>query len=441
MNRTSLQSICCVLAVAMWAWPHASSAQGNPPASPTPEHQHEKPADQHAGHVMSGSLFSGRDNGGTGWTPARTPMLGAHRQVGPWNVMIMGNAFVQYLDEFAPIHRGARQFGSINWAMGMGRRSIGAGIVGVRAMLSAEPVTVGGCGYPNLLASGELCEGDGIHDKQHPHDLVMELAGEYAWPISPTLRWHVYGGPVGEPALGPVAFPHRASALPNPVAPISHHWLDATHITFGVVTTGLTAARWRLEGSVFNGREPDAVRHDFDFGAMDSFAARLQLTPTDGLALQVSGGRLEGAEAGEGSLPARNVARITASLLYQGAIAGRTVATTIAWGANTEVGTRTHAALAEGTLTLTPQHTVFARAEVAGKQGHDLHIHENETAVYTVGKLQAGYVRFLTPRRGVQAGLGGSVSAAIVPPAIRPNYGGVGFGIGIFATLRPTEPR
>src|SRR5688572_19256588 len=250
LNRPYVQSTCCVLAMAMCAWPHASSAQGNPPAAPAPEHQHEKPADQHAGHVMSSPLFSGRDNGGTGWTPARTPMLGDHRQVGPWNVMIMGNAFVQYLDEFAPIHRGARQLGSTNWAMGMGRRSIGAGIVGARAMLSAESVTIRGCGYPNLLASGELCEGDGIHDKQHPHDLVMELAGEYARPISPPLRWHVYGGPVGEPALGPVAFPHRASALPNPVAPISHHWLDATHISYGVVTTGLTAARWRLEGSV-----------------------------------------------------------------------------------------------------------------------------------------------------------------------------------------------
>ncbi len=438
MNRTSVQSICCVLAVAALAWPRASSAQGNPPAAPAPEHQHVTPPDQHAGHVMTSSLFTGRDNGGTGWTPARTPMFGAHRQLGPWDTMIMGNAFLQYLEEFAPIHRGGRQLGSVNWMMGMARRPAGAGIVGVRAMISAEPVTIPGCGYPNLLASGELCDRDGIHDKQHPHDLVMELAAEYNRPITGALRWHVYGGPAGEPALGPVAFPHRASALPNPIAPISHHWLDATHITYGVVTTGLTAARWRLEGSVFNGREPDDVRHDFDFGPLDSFSARLQLAPSDGLALQVSAGWLESAEAGEGSLPARDVTRITASMLYQGAFAGRPLAATVAWGTNSEVGTRTHAALAEGTLTLTPRHTVFARAEVAGKQGHDLHIHENETAVYTVGKLQGGYVRFLAPWRGVQAGFGGSVSAALVPAAIQPNYGGVGWGIGIFATLRPT---
>jgi len=321
--------------------------------------------------------------------------------------------------------------------MGMGRRRVGAGVVGARVMLSAEPFTISGCGYPNLLASGELCDGDGIHDKQHPHDLVMELAAEYSRPFTRSLRWHVYGGPAGEPALGPVAFPHRASAMANPIAPISHHWLDATHITYGVVTSGLTADRWRLEGSVFNGREPDDERHDFDFGPLDSFSARLQLAPTDGLALQVSAGRLESAEAGEGDLPPRDVARITASMQYQGTLAGRALATTVAWGGNHEVQTWTHAVLAEGVLTMTARHTLFARAEIAGKRGHDLHIHENVLEIFTVGKLQGGYLWLFAPRRGMQAGLGGSASAAIVPAAIQPNYGGLGLGIGVFATLRP----
>jgi hypothetical protein len=437
MNRRSIQSVCpLAVIVAVLAWPHASRAQADPP-TPAPAHQHETPADPHAGHLMAGSLFTGRDNAGTAWTPARTPMLAAHRQAGPWSLMLMGNGFVQYLEEFAPIHRGGRQAGSVNWMMGMGRRPLGAGVVGARVMLSAEPFTVRGCGYPNLLASGELCDADGIHDKQHPHDLMMELAAEYSRPITRSLRWHVYGGPVGEPALGPVAFPHRASAVANPIAPISHHWLDATHITYGVVTTGLTADRWRLEGSVFNGREPDDQRHDFDFAPLDSFSVRLQLAPTDGLTLQVSGGRLESAEAGEGSLPPRDVGRITASMQYQGALAGRALAATVAWGSNDEVQTRTHAALAEGVLTLTPRHAVFARAEIAGKRGHDLHIHEDVLEIFTVGKLQGGYLRLFTPRRGVQAGIGGSVSAAIVPEAIQPNYGGVGLGLGIFATLRP----
>ena len=438
-----------VLVMSLVAAPAAAAAQGDPSAQQAPVHQHEtqdpgpqqpqQPPDQHAGHVMAGSLFTGRDNAGTAWTPARTPMLAAHRQAGPWSLMLMGNGFLQYLEEFAPIHRGSSQTGSINWIMGMGRRQLGAGVVGGRVMLSAEPFTIGGCGYPDLLASGELCDGDGIHDKQHPHDLMMELAAEYSRPITSSLRWHAYGGPAGEPALGPVAFPHRASAIANPIAPISHHWLDATHITYGVVTTGVTADRWRAEGSVFNGREPDEERHDFDFGPLDSFSARLQLAPTDGLALQVSAGRLESAEAGEGGLPSRDVTRITASMQYQGTIlGGRPLAATVAWGSNAEVGTRTHAVLAEGVLTPTPGHAVFGRAEVTGKRGHDLHIHENERAIFTVGKLQGGYLRLFMPRRGVQAGIGGSVSAAFVPAAIQPNYGGVGLGFGVFATVRPT---
>ena len=119
--------------------------------------------------------------------------------------------------------------------MGMARRPVGSGRLGLRAMVSLEPWTIAGCGYPNLLATGEVCRGDTIHDKQHPHDLFMEIAAEYDRPLTQSLRWQIYAGPAGEPALGPPGFPHRLSAFPNPIAPISHHWLDATHITFGVV--------------------------------------------------------------------------------------------------------------------------------------------------------------------------------------------------------------
>ena len=158
-----------------------------------------------------------------------------------WELMWHGNVFLQFINESAPEHRGAHQTGSINWVMGMARRRAGAGRVGVRTMLSLEPWTIRGCGYPDLLATGETCDGDTIHDRQHPHDLFMELALEYERPLSGGLRWFAYGGPAGEPALGPVAFPHRVSALANPIAPIAHHWLDATHITFGVITTGVAA--------------------------------------------------------------------------------------------------------------------------------------------------------------------------------------------------------
>ena len=420
----------------------AAQATTQEPATAV-EHQHEAPADPHAGHNMAqmNALFPGRTGSGTSWLPQRTTMIGTHLQAGPWTLMLMGNGFVQYLNEVAPEHRGADQAGSINWLMLMGRRPAGAGWVGLRAMVSAEPFTVGGCGYPNLLATGERCDGDTIHDRQHQHDLFMELAAEYDRPIGKGLRWHVYGGPVGEPALGPVAFPHRQSALLNPLAPIAHHWLDATHITFGVITSGVSGQRWRAEASAFNGREPDEHRTDFDLAAPDSFSARFALQATGGLAVQVSAGRLESAEPSESGRPPVDVARITASMLYQGTLAARPLTAAVAWGTNHERGARTHAALAEATLALTPRHNIFGRVEIAGKTAHDLHAHhEPDAAVLTVGKLQGGYVRLFAPRRRLQAGLGGSLSAAFVPATIRPNYGGVGVGFGVFALVRPVTP-
>ena len=197
--------------------------------------------------------------------------------------MLHGNAFLQLLDEQAPEHRGATQAGSTNWVMAMARRAVGPTRFGLRTMVSLEPWTIRGCGYPNLLATGEFCDGDSIHDRQHPHDLFMELAAQVDRPLSGALRWEAYGALVGEPALGPPAFPHRVSALPNPLSPIAHHWLDATHITFGVVTAGVYDAKSKAEMSVFNGREPDERRYDFDFAALDSVAGRVWVS-SDGIA-------------------------------------------------------------------------------------------------------------------------------------------------------------
>ena len=246
----------------------AQSTQDAPP----PAHQH------HAAGTGTMSLFPAREASGTAWLPDITPMYGVERTWGDWNVMLHGVAFVQFLYEPGLIHRtggySTHQFGSVNWGMAHARRQLGAGRVGLRAMLSLEPWTLPDCGSLNLLATGEMCEGDTIHDRQHPHDLFMELAADYDRPLRGSLRWQVYGGLVGEPALGPVGFPHRLSALPNPIAPISHHWLDSTHITFGLVTTGLYDRRWKAEVSVFNGREPDANRADLDLGPLDSISGR-----------------------------------------------------------------------------------------------------------------------------------------------------------------------
>ena len=251
-----------------------------------------------------------REGSGTSWLPDDTPMYAIHRQAGAWTLMAHANAFVQYLHESGD--RGSHQVGSINWFMGMADRAVGDGHLGFRGMLSLEPWTIRGCGYPDLLASGEVCQGAAIHDRQHPHDLFMELAATYDRPLVGDVRLQLYGGPVGEPALGPTAFPHRISAMPSPLAPITHHWFDATHITFGVVTGGVYGKRWKAETSVFNGREPDENRTNIDFSALDSYSGRVWFLPTNRWALQLSAGHLTEAEASHDDGSRIDVNRITA---------------------------------------------------------------------------------------------------------------------------------
>ena len=391
-----------------------------------------------------------RESSGTAWQPAATPMTGVHATIGDWMFMGHANVFAQFLYESGEVHRTSRQAGSINWFMGMLRRPVGRGRVGVRAMLSAEPWTIAGCGYPDLLATGEICDGDSIHDRQHPHDLFMELAVDYERPVSDRLRWHAYAALAGEPALGPPGFPHRASAMPNPIAPISHHWLDATHIAYGVVTAGVSGRRWRVEGSAFNGREPDEARAGLEFAALDSISARFAVAPSDHWSLQVSAGRLHESEAGLGSQPRQDVDRATVSAVYFRPTSGAGGwASTVAYGVNHEnhvdAGIRlaqaTHAVLAETSLrSAGGRHSWFGRFEVVGKPAHDLHVHEYLTSIFTVGKAQVGYLHQLAPIKGWAPGIGAHLNLSLVPAALAPRYGGrVAPGFGVFANLQPAR--
>jgi YHS domain-containing protein len=376
-----------------------------------------------------------REGSGTSWLPDSSPMYMVHRQDGPWMLMGHENAFLQYLHESGD--RGGHQTGSINWLMGMAERSARGGHLALRGMVSFEPWTVRGCGYPDLLASGELCDGETIHDRQHPHDLFMEISAEYDRPLAGTIRWQLFGGPAAEPALGPVAYPHRVSAMPNPIAPISHHWLDSTHVSFGVVTGGVYGKRWKVETSAFNGREPDENRKDFDFGALDSVSGRIWLLPTPNVALQVSGGHLNDAEAGEAIGPRHDVNKLTASATFHRLTDRRVAASTVAWGRNSEDGVGTNALMLETNLTFNDRDTWFGRLEVTQKTPHDLDVPETR-ARFTVSKLQGGYTRHFTAAMGWKAGVGGAVSASIVPSQLSAAYGGkVNPGIVVFLTLRP----
>lgn len=407
--------------------------------------QHQHASTEHEPLVPS------REASGTSWQPATTPMFGVHRSVGDWDVMLHGNLFAQFLYEPADPHRtggfAKTQFSSVNWGMVMARRPAGAGRIGLRGMISLEPWTVSDCGYLNMLATGEMCEGDTIHDRQHPHDLVMELAVDYDRPVRGSMRWQVYGGLAGEPALGPGGFPHRFTAASNPVAPVSHHWLDSSHITFGLVTAGLYDRKWKAEISAFNGREPDEDRAGFDLAPFDSVSGRVSIMPSDRVVLQVSAGRLREAEDEFPPHPRSDLTRVTGSIMYhRPRSTGGSWAVLAAYGANsgeeilpeTVADLVTHAALVEGSLTWGERITVFGRAELVGKPAHDLHAHEFGASVFAVGKFQVGYEHRLTNWRGIAAGVGGSASLSVVPGELESRYSGAAApGFAVFLRVRP----
>jgi len=400
-------------------------------------------------------LFPTREASGTGWVPDETPMSGVHWRAGQWEVMVHGAVFGQFTIEPGEVHRTGgfsnHQASSANWGMVMARRALGGGRIGVRTMVSAEEWTVGDCGFIDFLATGEMCDGDTIHDRQHPHDLFMELAADYERPLSSSITWRIYGGLSGEPALGPPPFPHRLSAAVNPVAPIGHHWIDSTHIAFGVLTTGVQTARVNIEGSIFNGREPDDRRADLDLGRLDSYSGRLTVLATPRLALQVSAGHLKQAEAQFPPDPRTDVERVTASATSTHPINTRGIwATTIGYGLSSEwvltpgngVRRWSQALLVESSLSDGRRNTWFGRLEVVGKPGHDLHADAVATDILPTTKLQGGYERELTTRRFVSAGIGGSLAVSLVPKELVARYyGRWAPSYCVFVVLKPADGR
>jgi hypothetical protein len=381
-------------------------------------------------------LTSARDGSGTSWLPDDSPPSGGMRTFGPWMVMLHGNGFVQFID--AGSDRGDRQFGSINWIMGMAQRRLAGGQVTVRTMFSADPATVGRCGYPNLLQTGEFCDDERLHDRQHPHDVFMELAVSYRRAITPSLAIEIYGGPSGDPALGPTAYPHRPSAMPNPLSPIAHHWLDASHISFGVVTGAIYGRRWKAEGSIFNGREPDDRRGNVDVDALDSYAGRFWIMPTPRWAIQVSTARLTDAEIDEPGNTS-DLQRVTASATYHRRADDRLWATTLAAGWNREAHHQSAAAIAETAIDVTRLDTVFARGELVSKTASDLALpfadHESS---FTISKWTTGYTRWLSSMWGIKPGVGGTMGLAVLPASLASYYGGRTVGeFSVFLTLRP----
>jgi hypothetical protein len=356
--------------------------------------------------------------------------------------MLHGNGFLQFIYEGGD--RGDRQLGSINWLMGMARRQVAGGTFGLRAMVSAEPFTIPGCGYPILLATGETCDGEPLHDVQHQHDLLMEVATEFQRPLSEAVDVQLYAALAGEPALGPTAFPHRWSAMPNPLAPISHHWFDGTHIAFGVLTAGVYGERWKLEGSLFNGREPDEERTDVDLAALSSFSGRLWWLPTERWAMQISAGLMNDAEPShDPGEPRVDLSRFIASATYHERLGELGLwATTAAAGHAVEKGLGTNALLIESSLSLRERHTLFGRAEWAEKVGHDLGIDapQLEDRTFGLAAIAVGYTFHLPRLSGWLPGLGARGTLNFVPESLESFYGSRSpAGFTVFVNLRPGE--
>ena len=373
---------------------------------------------------------------GTGWVPDATSMNAIHATVGGWGLMAHFAVFGEYDEQYGP--RGGVQWGSINWGMLMATHALAGGQLTLRGMVSLDPATVTQRGYPLLLQSGESYNGVALHDRQHPHDLVMEAAAIYDHAIGRDLAMQVYLAPVGDPALGPTAYPHRPSAEADPFAPLAHHWEDATHVSFGVATVGLYTRTVKLEGSVFNGREPDQYRWQIDYGGhgptFDSYSGRVTVNPTTAWSLSASYGYLKSPDE---LTPQVDQHRATASVMY----GTGPVAASLIWGANYEDGHASNAVTAEATGTIGRLNTVFGRAEYVNKSADDLDIPGVGIPVwYNVGELVGGYLRTIAVVAGVEFGLGGRGSVDFVPRALEPFYGTqTPHGFAVYVRVRPSQ--
>jgi hypothetical protein len=373
-----------------------------------------------------------REASGTSWQPDSTPMEGLHRMGDPWSRMWHGLAYLIYDDQGGP--RGDTKTFLNSMLMFTGRRELESGAFGVRVMLSADP-QMGKSGYPELFQTVETA--DGVHpliDRQHPHNLVMEAAGTYSVNLSTNTSIFAYGGIAGEPALGPPAYMHRFSAMDNSKAPLGHHWLDSTHVTYGVVTAGYVWDQVKLDASAFNGREPNQNRYDIELGALDSYSARLSYNPLPDLSLQVSFGRLASPEQLQPNVAIR---RGTASASYNLMLARVQWQTTIAFGRNVpEPGIANDAWLLESELIFAEVHTFFRRAEHVAKDELFLPGQPLYGRTFTINSLSLGYIYDFTRVEQARIGAGGLLTAYRYPSILDGAYGNGPISYKLFVRVK-----
>jgi hypothetical protein len=429
----------------------------------TPDAEHPTPNSEHGMHDADGMEMSMHDHGeraghqhememqssinvadpmsregsGTSWLPDSSPMYGYMKMFDDDALMLHGAIFPRYTN--VSTNRGDDRIDSPNWIMAMYSHPFtDTTQLGLRAMMSLDPLTEGGRGYPLLLQSGESWRDEPLHDRQHPHDLFDELSFSLSQKFPADFGGYFYFGYPGEPALGPPTFMHRPSAMDDPDAPIGHHWQDSTHVTFGVATVGLQWRKVKIESSVFTGREPDENRYDFDRPRFDSFSGRISWNPISDVAIQVSHGYIKSPEALE---PDTKRHRTTASLIYNKRLGPDTNwATSFVWGQNND----THEGKTESLLLETDfqrkRDTVYGRWERVEKSGRELVLADNElNEIFPVQAVSIGYVRDLSHGNNIDIGLGAQFTLDFWPNELDRYYGdGPGYGFEVFLRVRPS---
>jgi hypothetical protein len=376
---------------------------------------------------------------GTDAEPNSAPseMLMAAR--GRWRFMFHGEAFLNEIQQSGP--RGTDKFFSTNWFMPMAQRKFGQSTLILRTMFSLEPATVSDRRYPELFQEGETAYGLPIVDGQHPHDFFMELAVLYDYKVGEKTLLSFYVAPVGDPALGPIAYPHRISASEDPIAPLGHHLQDSTHISDDVITVGVTHRSVRLEASGFHGREPDESRWSIQSGAIDSWSTRLTVNPTQDWSFQYSIAQLHSPEALQ---PTEDVRRMTASLIYNRPIHKGNWASMILWGRNQSLsdGNVGNSYLLESTLRFLNRNYAWIRIENVDRT-NELLLGETplpsgfvERYFTRVQAYTVGYDREVGKLSHASIAIGGQFTWYGVPQVLQIAYGSHPVGGVAFLRLR-----
>ena len=410
-------------------------------------------------HDLRGAILT-HTASGTTVEPPSTPMPMLMRQRGSWRLMLHGNAFLADTQQQAAQptpptdRRGADKLFSTNWIMPMAIRPLGPGQLTLRAMFSLEPATITNRSYPELFQQGETAFGTPIVDGQHPHDFFMELAALYDWKLGERSLLSVYAAPVGDPAIGPTAYPHRMSASEDPIAALGHHQQDSTHIAFNVLTAGFTWRWLRFEESGFHGAEPTEARWHFEPSpnghAIDSYSSRLTFVPAANWSAQYSWAHITSPEA---LYPGQDQARQTASLMYNRSLGhdlgaglhSSNLSTTLLWGRTRSLAdnSKQNSYLAEALLQFASTNYVWTRLENAGRSnelllspGSPLPPGFQEQPLGHVAAYTAGYDHDLHLAPHLLVAPGAQFTSYTTPSALIPTYGSHPFGVVAFVRFR-----